>query len=112
MPSSYLQPGDTLTVTNSTGAAIAAGAGILVGARVAVAAVDLANGASGSAFFTGVHSVAKNTGAGTGGAQGAAVYWDNTAKKFTAVVTSNTLAGYFAKTSADGDATCEVKLLS
>lgn len=112
MSNSYLQPGDTLTVTNSTGSAIAAGNGILVGARVAVCMVDIANAASGSAMFTGVHSVPKNTGAGTGGAQGANAYWDNTAKKFTAVLTSNTLCGYFAKTCADGDTTCEVKLLS
>lgn len=111
MSNSYLEPGDVLTVTNGTGVAIAAGAGILVGARVAVAMVDLAISASGSAMFTGVHSVAKSTGASTGGAQGAAAYWDATAKKFTAVVTSNTLAGYFAGTCADGDATCKVKLL-
>lgn len=112
MPSSYLQPGDTLTVTNSTGVAIAAGAGILVGTRVAVAMVDLAIAASGSAMFTGVHNVTKSVAAGSGGAQGAAVYWDNTAKNFTAVVTANTLAGYFAETVADAVATCKVKLLS
>lgn len=111
MSNSYLQPGETLTVTNGTGVAIAAGAGILVGVKVAICTVDLAIGASGSAHFMGVHSVAKNTGAGTGGAQGANAYWDNTAKKFTAVSAGNTLAGYFAKTCADGDATCEVKLL-
>lgn len=111
MSNSYLQPGDSLTVTNGTGVAIAAGNGILVGAKVGVAMVDLAIAGSGSAMFTGVHSVAKSTGAGTGGAQGANAYWDNTAKKFTAVATSNTLVGYFAKTCVDGDTTCEVKLL-
>ena len=110
MSNSYLQPGDRLTVTNGTGAAITAGNGILVGTKVAVCMVDIANAATGSAMFTGVHSVPKNTGASTGGAQGAAAYWDATAKKFTAVVTANTLAGYFAKTCADGDTTCEVKL--
>lgn len=108
---SYLQPGDTLTVTNGTGAAILAGGGILVGTRVGIATVDLAIAGSGSAMFTGVHSVAKNTGAGTGGAQGVAAYWDNTAKRFTAVITGNTLVGYFARTCVDGDTTCEVKLL-
>ncbi len=111
MSNSYLQPGDILTVTNGTGVAITAGNGILVGTKVGIAMVDLAIAGSGSAMFTGVHSVPKNTGASTGGAQGAAAYWDNTAKKFTAVVTANTLVGYFAKTCADGDATCEVKLL-
>lgn len=112
MSNSNIQPGEILTVTNGTGAAIAAGAGILVGTRVAVAMVDLAIAGSGSAKFVGVHSVAKATGAGTGGAQGVAAYWDNTARRFTAVVTANTLAGYFAATCVDGDATCRVKLLS
>lgn len=111
MSNSYIRPGDTHPVTNSTGATIAAGNGILVGTKVGICMVDIANGASGEAMFTGVHSVSKNTGAGTGGAQGVAAYWDNTAKKFTAVTTSNTLVGYFAKTCADGDTTCEVKLL-
>jgi len=107
----FIQPGDTLTVTNSTGSTVASGGGILVGAKVAIAAVDIANNASGECAFRGVFSHAKNTGAGTGGAQGANAYWDNTAKKFTAVSTSNTLAGYFAETCADGDTTCKVKLL-
>lgn len=107
----YIQPGDTLPVTNTTGATVASGGGILVGAKVAIATVAIANNASGECLFRGVVSHAKNTGAGTGGAQGANAYWDNTAKKFTAVSTSNTLAGYFAKVCADGDATCEVKLL-
>lgn len=110
MSNAYIQPGDTLTVTNTTGATVVSGAGILVGTKVAIAEVDIANNAAGAARFTGVNSHTKNTGAGTGGAQGAAAYWDNTAKKFTAVSTSNTLAGYFAETCADGDTTCKVKL--
>lgn len=111
MSNSYVQPGETLTVTNGTGVAITAGNGILVGAKVGVAMVDLAIGGSGSAMFSGVHKVNKNTGASTGGAQGANAYWDNTAKKFTAVSTSNTLVGYFAAACVDGDTTCFVKLL-
>lgn len=107
----FIQTGDVLPVTNSSGIAVASGGGILVGAKVAIATVAIANNASGECLFRGVVSHAKNTGAGTGGAQGANAYWDNTAKKFTAVVTSNTLAGFFSKTCADGDTTCEVKLL-
>ena len=107
----FIQQGDVLTVTNSSGVAVASGGGILIGAKVAIATVVLAIGASGEALFRGVVSHAKNTGAGTGGAQGANAYWDNTAKRFTAVVGTNTLAGYFAATCVDGDATCVVKLL-
>lgn len=107
----YLQKGESLTITNSTGSTLASGTAVLVGGKVAVVMADIANGAQGSALFVGVVSYAKNTGASTGGAQGANAYWDNTAKKFTAVSTSNTLAGYFAATCADGDTTCQVKLL-
>jgi len=112
MANNYIQEGDTLLVTNSTGASVASGAGILVGARVGIALVTIANGASGAVSFEGVWSHAKNTGASTGGAQGANAYWDNTNKKFTAVSSGNTLAGYFAETCIDGDTTCKVKLLS
>lgn len=105
-----IQPGDILTITNGSGATVLSGAGILIGAKVAIVTNDVLNSATTEAMFRGVFSVPKNTGASTGGAMGANAYWDNTAKKFTAVSTSNTLAGYFSKTCADGDATCEVKL--
>jgi predicted RecA/RadA family phage recombinase len=111
MATNYVQDGDVLQITNSSGATIASGVGILAGAKVGIALVTLANGATGSVAMEGVWTHAKNTGASTGGAQGANAYWDNTAKKFTAVSTSNTLAGYFAETCADNDATCKVKLL-
>lgn len=106
----YIQNGERLTITNNSGADVASGGGILIGTKVAIAMVAIAIGATGAGLFRGVVSHAKNTGAGTGGAQGAAAYWDNTAKKFTAVVTGNTLAGYFAETCVDGDATCKVSL--
>lgn len=106
----YIQPGDVLTITNGSGAARVSGDGILVGAKVAIVTGAIAAAAQGEAMFRGVFSHAKSTGAGTGGAQGANAYWDNTARAFTAVVGTNTLAGYFAKTCADGDTTCEVKL--
>ncbi len=106
----FIQKGHTLTITNGSGANLNSGDAVLVGTKVAIAAVAIANGATGAAAFRGVFSVPKPTTAGTGGAQGANAYWDNTAKKFTAVATSNTLAGYFAATCADGDATCLVKL--
>lgn len=112
MAGNYIQEGDTLQATNSSGASVASGSGILIGARVGIALVTIADGASGAVSFEGVWSHAKNTGTGTGGAQGANAYWDDTAKKFTAVSTNNTLAGYFAAVCADGDATCKVKLLS
>jgi predicted RecA/RadA family phage recombinase len=90
--------------------AVASGGAALIGAIVAVAVVDLASGAVGTFMLDGTYIFPKNTGTGTGGAQGAKAYWDNTAKKFTAVSTGNTLAGIFFKTCTDAATTCEVRL--
>lgn len=102
--------GEVMPYTNA-GSAITGGTCVLVGAKVGLALADIAaTTGTGNLAMSCVISYAKNTGASTGGAQGANAYWDNTAKKFTAVSTSNTLAGYFWATCADGDATCQVKL--
>lgn len=106
----YVQEGKVLNVANGTGATVTGGSGILVGALIGIAVNDIAAGESGEARIAGVFSHAKNTGAGTGGAQGAIAYWDDAADKFTAVATDNTAVGKFAATCADGDATCEVLL--
>lgn len=111
MAKNFVQEGETLIYTNTSGSTITSGTAVLMGAKVGIALVDIANNASGPVAVEGVWTYAKNTGASTGGAMGANAYWDNTAKKFTAVLTSNTLAGYFAATCADGDATCSVKLM-
>lgn len=105
----YIQPGDVLTITNGA-TAVASGGGLLVGGRVAIATGAIAANAQGEVMVRGVFSHAKSTAAGSGGAQGANAYWDNTARNFTAVATANTLAGYFAKACVDADTTCEVKL--
>lgn len=101
---------EVMPYTNSSGSTIASGTLVLVGAKVGVAVADIANGSAGNLAMNCAVSYAKNTGASTGGAQGANAYWDNTNKKVTAVSTSNTLLGYFWATCADGDATAQVKL--
>jgi predicted RecA/RadA family phage recombinase len=90
--------------------AVAAGASALIGSIVAVALVDLAQSAIGTFFLDGTYQFPKNTGASTGGAVGAKAYWDNTAKKYTAVASGNTLAGIFSETCTDASATCKVRL--
>lgn len=110
MATNYIQDGRILKVTNGTGDTVSAGGGILVGARVGVALDDIADGAVGQVQVDGVFEVAKDTGVGTGGAQGADAYWDATAGAFTAVSTDNTLAGYFAATCIDAATVCSVAL--
>jgi predicted RecA/RadA family phage recombinase len=90
--------------------AVSSGGAALIGAIVVASVVDLASGAVGTFMLDGTYTFPKSTGTGTGGAQGAKAYWDNTAKKFTAVATNNTLAGIFSKICADGATTCEVRL--
>ena len=95
----------------SSASAVASGAAVLVGAKLGVAIDDIAANGTGNLVMNCVISYTKATGAGTGGAQGADAYWDNPAKKITAVSTSNTKVGYFWATCADGDSTALVKLL-
>jgi len=110
MATNYIQDGVILQVTNGTGSAIAAGVGILVGAKVGVVLDGIANGASGPAQMDGVFQVAKDNGVGSGGAQGALAYFDDAAGTFTADASGNDLAGYFAATCIDADTTCQVQL--
>lgn len=104
----YLMDGNHVTV--AAPADVTSGAGVLKGATFGIALHDALSGEDVTIVRRGVVEHAKSTGASTGGAQGAKAYWDNTAKKFTAVSTSNTLVGSFAATCADGDATCQVIL--
>jgi predicted RecA/RadA family phage recombinase len=66
-------------------------AGALVGTVVGIASSDVANAARGEFDVTGIFDVPKAT--GTAWTEGATIYWDNTAKNFTTVSTSNTKAG-------------------
>ncbi len=110
MAKNFIQEGDVLQYANASGSTIVSGQAFLMGAMLAIAVVDIANNASGSVSVEGVWLLTKATGASTGGAIGTKAYWDDTAKKITAVATSNTHIGYFAATAADGDATAQVKL--
>lgn len=105
----FIKPAKIVTLTAPYD--VLSGKGLLVGTLFAIAACDALSGAEVEGAIHGQFLMDKATGASTGGAQGAAAYWDNTAKLVTAVSTSNKLIGVFAKTCANGDATCEVILL-
>lgn len=84
---------------------VVSGTAYLVGTKVCVAFDTAAAGATVVVVTEGVFELPKATGALT---QGAKVYWDDTAKDFTATATSNTLAGYVFVAAASGDATVQI----
>ncbi len=106
MATNHVQPGEVITFT--AGADIAAGRGVLVGVRLAVALVAVANGASGSGAVSGVWSLPKLSTDNV--AQGALLYWDNTNKRLTTTASGNTLAGYAFEAAGSGVASVAIKL--
>lgn len=107
----YISEGENMTLTAPY--ARNAGEGALVGAIFGVAVTDVANGAEGVFCTEGIFTLAKATGASTGGSQGDKAYWVAASKSVSAAAGSNpanTLIGVFAATCADGDATAQVRL--
>ena len=104
----FIQEGENLALAAPY--ARRSGEGALVGATFGVAVTDLANAEVGTFMLKGVFTLAKATGASTGGAQGAKAYWVAGSKSVSAASSGNTLIGVFTATCADGDATCNVRL--
>lgn len=88
-------PGDVVEVVDVVGVAISGGA----------------SGATGAVAFTGVYSLPKATGAGTGSAQGTKVYYDPAVSQITHTAGSLKVAGYVWAASLDADLTVAVRLL-
>jgi len=86
----FIQPGSKLQFTAPVGGVISGNA-YLAGALVVVACISAPAGAQYSAATSGVYELPKAT--GETWAEGAALYWDDTAKKFTTTATNNTRAG-------------------
>lgn len=88
--------------------AVTAGDGFLVGSLFAVAATTAANGAAVEGLTEGVFDLAAlSTDTATVGTK---LYWDNTNKRLTTTLTSNTLVGVAAAAKANGDTTARVYL--
>jgi predicted RecA/RadA family phage recombinase len=106
MAKNFIGPGRSLNLTapyqrNS-------GEGALIGTIFAVSLGIVANAAKGDFAFEGVWDITKT--AAQTFAEGALVYWDNTAKSVTSVNTGNTRIGVAAAAAAGGDATARVRL--
>lgn len=80
MATNFIQDGDTITWTNGTGSAVVSGQVVAIGNILAVALVDIANGASGSVKTRGVFTVPKVSAAVI--AAGESLTWDVSAAKF------------------------------
>lgn len=80
----YVKPGSVRTWTNGTGAAVVSGQVVKVGHQLAIATVDIANGASGEVAFEGEFTVPKVAAAVI--AHGEKVLWDVSAAAFDAAL--------------------------
>jgi predicted RecA/RadA family phage recombinase len=102
----YVQPGDMITFIAA--AAIASGAGVLVGSLFGVSSGSYASGAQGEMKTTGVFDLTAATAAT--GAVGAKAYWDDTAKNVTGSATNNSLIGVFVNAKANGETVARIRL--
>lgn len=106
MAKNYVQDGKTLNYTAS-GADVASGDFVLIGALGAIAKTDIANGKTGAVHVCGVFSVPKASGAVT---QGAKLYWSTTNSNLTTTASGNTFVGLAAEAAASGDASVKILL--
>lgn len=109
----FIAEGDVLQWTNSTGAAVVSGQVVKVGQILAVAAVDIAAGASGSVNCCGVFELPKKSSAVI--AQGVALLWDVSAGNFdvgTATPATGDVSGaaFAYEAAANGATTVKVHL--
>ena len=91
-----VQKGQTVTVIAPY--SVTSGQGVQVGALFGVASTDAANGTPVEIERTGVFDI--TAAAADAAAQGAKIYWDNTARRLTTTTAGNTLVG--ALTTAKG----------
>lgn len=103
----FVQDGEVLTLTAPY--AVSSGGGALVGTNIfGVATADVANGATGEFVTCGVFDLtALSTDTGSAGT---IWYWDNTNKRVTTTLTSNTKIGVGVNTKANGETTARIRL--
>lgn len=94
----FVQEGEKLTFTAPY--AVNSGDGFLVGSIFAVASTTAANGATVEGMVEGVFDL--TTLSTDTPSAGTKAYWDNTNKRVTTTLTSNTLIGVFTQAKASG----------
>ena len=106
----FVQAGDQIDYT--PGAAVAAGDVVVQGDLVGVAKQPIAANALGALAVSGVFDFPKATGAGSGIAAGATVYWDvaDVEAKTDSETGANKLIGKTTVAAGDDDATVRVRM--
>jgi len=104
----FIQAGETMRWTNSTGSDVVSGEPVPVAGRIYIAQDDIANGAAGVLAVAGVYRCAKE--APLVIAIGSALYWDAGNAQMTTTVGANTYAGIAHQAGASADTTIDVRL--
>jgi len=107
MAKNYYGEGEVIEIT-AGGVAIASGAVVVIGARVAIVLGDIPALETGSGAVTGVWTLKKA--AADAVAQGALLYWDADDFQLTTVAAGNFLAGYAWKAAPGGTTVAHVKI--
>ncbi len=107
MSKNYLGEGNVLQYA-AGGAAVASGAVVLMGKRLAVAIADIAANTTGSVTVVGIFSIAKLTTDVI--AQGDLLYWDAGNSRLTSTAAGNTLAGFAVAAAGNGVTTVNIKI--
>lgn len=108
MSQTFVSPGRVMTYTAPSGGVIA-GTPLLIGAVLVVPRTTVAQGLPFDADAEGVHKLMPKA-TGQVWAEGALLYWDNTARNFTTTATANTRVGSAGAAAASGDTTGTVRL--
>lgn len=105
----FVQPGNIVTLTAPSGGVVS-GTAYKIGSLIVVAQATVAQTLPFAALVEGVISYTKP--GSQAWTEGAKVYWDNSAKKFTTTSSANTLAGIAAAAvgSGSGETTGLVRL--
>lgn len=106
MAKNYIQEGNVLSYTAT--AAVASGAVVVIGKRIAIALADIAVGETGSITAEGVFAVAK-LGTDVVGL-GDLLYWDAANNRLTTTAAGNTAAGFAAAPAGAGVGTVNIKI--
>jgi predicted RecA/RadA family phage recombinase len=107
MSTNYLSPGDVIELTAPTGGVVR-GSPVLIADILVIPTDSVAQTLRFQGKTCGVWTLNKAT--GQTWAEGAILYWDNSAFKFTTTVTSNRRAGVAVAAAASGDTTGVVRL--
>lgn len=106
MAKNYIQEGNVLSYTAT--AAVASGAVVVIGKRIAIALADIAVGEPGAITAEGVFAVAK-LGTDVVGL-GDLLYWDAANNRLTSTAAGNTAAGFAAAPAGAGVGTVNIKI--